>query len=458
MNEFNNITFDEETHTYQYNNKRADVSVTSLIHQYSQEFDEEATAERMANKRGVSVEVILDEWRNKRDYSCVKGNEIHKFAQGLWKGEEYNTDYTTIETRFVEQLRADLEVLKPQAIAFYNDYADMLELVKDEQYIYDEDYDCAGSIDLLCKNKYTNEFVIVDFKSNDNFDKKAYSDMKVPLHELADNNLSHYSLQLEIYKQIFEKNTAKKVECTFIVHFDLTKDNYTIIEPLNVKKEVKKILEMRRRNRMGRLILIMGEGGSGKTSSLRNIPCDEHIYVDCDKKGLNYKGWKNDYNAEKRNYFPINDSDLVVKLLKKASEEKPSVKYITIDTINSIMIAKEMRETKNKGYEKWSELAVGIYGIIECIPDLRDDLTVILVGHSQTDEDGFTRLLTNGRKLEKIGIEKYFNTVLLAKCIDGKYLLETRANNSTARTPFGAFEELTIDNDIMKVIEVLKEY
>ena len=65
----------------------------------------------------------------------------------------------------------------------------------------------------------------------------------------------------------------------------------------------------------------------------------------------------------------------------------------------------------------------------------------------------------NGRKLNKIGLEKYFDTVLIAKNNDGKYVFETKSPNSTARTPMGSYDdEQYIDNDLYEVIKVLKEY
>ena len=68
-------------------------------------------------------------------------------------------------------------------------------------------------------------------------------------------------------------------------------------------------------------------------------------------------------------------------------------------------------------------------------------------------------LLTNGKKLNKIGLEKYFDTVLIAKNNDGKYVFETKSPNSTARTPMGSYDdEQYIDNDLYEVIKVLKEY
>ena len=117
---------------------------------------------------------------------------------------------------------------------------------------------------------------------------------------------------------------------------------------------------------------------------------------------------------------------------------------------------------KEKNYDKWQDLAYSVYDIINYANTLRDDLTIIFVMHSQTERDDtgfyFTRAKTSGKKLDKIVVESKFSTVLLAKCIDGKYIFETHSNNSTVKTPLGAFEEDTIENDIVKVLKALKDY
>jgi hypothetical protein len=94
---------------------------------------------------------------------------------------------------------------------------------------------------------------------------------------------------------------------------------------------------------------------------------------------------------------------------------------------------------------------------------MREDMTIIFVAHTQVDRDEntgmtWTRIKTNGRKLDKIVLESKFTTVFHARCMDGNYIFETRSNNSTAKTPMGAFEEATIENDIMKALERLEEY
>ena len=278
--------------------------------------------------------------------------------------------------------------------------------------------------------------------------------------DIKDITFEHYKIQLSIYRYFLEEYAHIPIsDNMFIVYLSEKEESYNIIQIPYLKNEVEKILKLRRANKMAKMILVMGEPASGKTVSLRNIPKNELYYIDCDKKGLNYKGWKNDFNEENKNYFKTNDGELIAKCMQGISEKREDIHYIVIDTINSIMIADEMRRSKDKNFDKWIDLASCIFNLVNIVPDLRDDITVIFIGHTQTDDEGFTRLLTNGKKLNKIGLEKYFDTVLIAKNNDGKYVFETKSPNSTARTPMGSYDdEQYIDNDLYEVIKVLKEY
>ena len=118
-----------------------------------------------------------------------------------------------------------------------------------------------------------------------------------------------------------------------------------------------------------------------------------------------------------------------------------------------------MRRSKEKVYDKWVDLAQSVYNIVDYSNKMRDDLTVILIGHTQTSDDGFTCMLTKGRKLNKICLESKMTTVLLSRINDnGEYVFETRARNSTAKTPRGAFDADEIPNDITLVIDALKDF
>lgn len=213
---------------------------------------------------------------------------------------------------------------------------------------------------------------------------------------------------------------------------------------------------------MAKLIGLFGESGAGKTTSLRGLDPKTTFIVDADKKGLSWKGWREQYSPEKMNYWKCDDKDMILEGLKKLNAARPDLKVIVIDTINGIMIADEMKRSKEKGYDKWIDLATAVYDIIDTALMMRDDLTVVFVAHAQTvlEDTGymFTRMKTSGKKLDKIVLESKFPTVLLAKAVAGNYVFETHANNSTAKTPLGAFDTDTIPNDLAAVIKVLEEY
>ena len=211
-------------------------------------------------------------------------------------------------------------------------------------------------------------------------------------------------------------------------------------------------------------ICIMGESGSGKTTSMRNLDPDSTFYVDCDKKGLSWKGWKESFSGEKKNYLVTDFPAVALQALKKVDKDPQykHIKVIVFDTVNGLMVADEMRRMKEKGYDKWLDLAAAIYDLVDYSLTVREDLTPIFIAHTQTDHDDngymFTRVKTSGRKLDKITLESKFSTVLLAKVIDGKYVFETRSDFSTAKTPMGAFAEKDIPNDIAEVLKALEEY
>lgn len=213
---------------------------------------------------------------------------------------------------------------------------------------------------------------------------------------------------------------------------------------------------------MAKVICIMGESGSGKTTSMRNLDPETTYYIDSDRKGLSWKGWKKQYNTEKKNYFCSDEPEKVKSKLVGISEKCPKIKTVVIDTIGSIMVADEMRRSREKGFDKWLDLATCVWDMVDMAYLLREDLTVIFVAHTQTErtEDGyiFTKIKTSGKKLDKICLESKFTTVLIAKCIDGEFVFETRAKNSTAKTPMGLFDTDTIPNDIKTVIEALEEF
>ena len=215
------------------------------------------------------------------------------------------------------------------------------------------------------------------------------------------------------------------------------------------------------------MIGLMGESGSGKTTAMRNLPPEETFYIDADKKGLNWKGWKTQYSADNKNYWASDSFSTVSSLLRRINEQDQfkHIKYVVIDTLNGMMVAEEMRILAMQSGDKrsaWSDLASNGWAIINQCLEMREDLTVIILCHSETisDENGIirTRIKTNGRKLEKLVLESKMTTVIWAVRQDGKYKFILSADGSTCKVPLGSFDADECDNDIMIIIKALEDF
>lgn len=211
---------------------------------------------------------------------------------------------------------------------------------------------------------------------------------------------------------------------------------------------------------MGQLIGVMGESGSGKTTSARTLNPAHTLYVDVDGKGLSWRGWRKQYSQANKNYVRVDDPARIGQMLDYAAS-RPEVEVVVVDTINSAMVADEQRRKDEKGYDKWSDMAWAVWSNLDKANSLRDDLTVVMMAHSQTDADDFgrrwTRIKTSGRKLDKLVVESKMTTVLWAKRRDGEHVFITQSDDSTAKAPMDSLGEVE-PNDLFAIVDKLRDY
>lgn len=448
---FGKYTFIEDGHYYLCNGKRVGISTTGLISQYEQEFDSDTISQMVANKRGISQQEVLEEWRIENLHSTIKGSMIHEFAQSLWEEKEYKFDYSNVPPEInLDRLKSDIKKLIPQAINFYDDYKDMYELIGCEIYLGDEDFDECGATDQMMLNKYTGGIAIIDYKTNKKIEYESYKHKKmlIPLHKFDDCNYVHYSFQLGDYKFKFEKNANLKVDETFIVYFNTNADNYEIIEPLNMGNEVEKILENRRVKNMNSVpVLLIGASGSGKSTSLRNFKGEEVAVVNVLGKPLPFKS---DIKAGK-----CDDYATILKAIANTNK-----KTIVIDDANYLITNEFMNKSSVKGYDKYNELASNFWNLINGIKNIEGGKTVYLIMHEDTDEYGNVKPKTIGKLLDdKCNIQGLFTICIRSMFDNGNYIFRLKTNGQDCvKTPFGMFENETMENDLKEFDEVVREY
>lgn len=451
LQHFKGIKFHEEQHFYTLNDYKFGISATSLIETYAQEFDSNSISQMVANKRGISQQDVLNEWKKENEFSCIKGSCIHLKAQSLWMKDNYEIDYNIIDDAIDKnRLKKEYDIMSKQAINFYNDYKDMYDMIQDEFIVWSKEFDIAGSIDGIMYNKYTQQCCILDFKSNKDlqFESKYHKKMKVPLHKLDDVNGQHYYIQLSIYKYLIEKYTNIKADELFIVYFNINADNYEIIEIPYLKEEVIKILENRREKDMNSVpVLLIGQSGSGKSTSLRNFKGDEVAVVNVLGKPLPFKS---DIKAGK-----CDDYATILKAI--ASTPK---KTIVIDDANYLITNEFMNKSSVKGFDKYNEMGNNFFNLINGIKNIQGGKTVYLIMHEDTDENGNVKPKTIGKLLDdKVNIQGMFTICIRSMFDNGNYIFRLKTNGQDCvKTPFGMFESDSMENDLKGFDKVVREY
>lgn len=251
---FKNVRFFENNHKYKINGTFSKYSVTSLLKKYTLEFESDKIAKNVAFKQNKTKEDVLKEWEYKKNYSCFKGTEFHKYVENFLNRKFISLDEDSFErfllsesSKNIEQTKEDYKNNFKQMIInflnFYKWYDENYYFLKSEFVVGDIDSGICGTIDNLSFHKKDKTLAILDYKTNQNIKKQGFNRQKMlnELSHLDDCELVKYSLQLHIYKHILEKNTKFEVKDLHIVWFP-EKDKYQIMQPLSLEKEAEMVL------------------------------------------------------------------------------------------------------------------------------------------------------------------------------------------------------------------------
>jgi len=197
---------------------------------------------------------------------------------------------------------------------------------------------------------------------------------------------------------------------------------------------------------MGIGILVIGESGTGKSTSIRNLTNAGILNVY--GKPLPFKN-----NAIKT--VTIDDCNKIIERLKKAT-----VDIIVIDDFQGLLVTQFMGRAKENGYQKYTEMACGYYNVIRAVQALPPEKRVYFMSHIERDQNGYEKVKTIGKLLdEKVTVEGLFTIVLKTTVVDNKYWFRTHNSGSdTVKSPMGMFEQDAIPNDLAEVDRVICQY
>ena len=204
---------------------------------------------------------------------------------------------------------------------------------------------------------------------------------------------------------------------------------------------------------MAQKLLIMGESGTGKSTSLRNCDPAKTAVVNPVGKALPFKG------SDKFTMLnSVTDSRTITKFMKE--QAAAGKKLIVVDDFQYILAVPYMNRIKESGWDKYNDFGANYFDIIEVCKEIPDDVVVAYMTHLETLDNGLTTVKLIGKLLrEKITIEGLFTVVLRTSVSEGKYYFLTQnSGKDTVKSPLGMFPTYAIDNDLNYVADKIRNY
>jgi hypothetical protein len=211
---------------------------------------------------------------------------------------------------------------------------------------------------------------------------------------------------------------------------------------------------------MSNLIVILGESGTGKSTSYRHLNPKETFIINVLNKPLPFRGYKKHYNLESKNYLESDKYPEILKYLAAINERRLDIKTIIIDDFSFLMNNEFMRRCRERGFDKFTEMSVNMFEILELCKNFRPDLYCFIMCHTEKDHTGIIKPKTVGKMTgDYVGIAERVSIVLHSQIIDMQYKFLTQNDGvCVAKSPMGMFSELYIDNDLCDIRQKIDSY
>ena len=209
--------------------------------------------------------------------------------------------------------------------------------------------------------------------------------------------------------------------------------------------------------------MILGESGTGKSTSLRNLDPQHTLLIQTVSKPLPFRSseWKKCTKENPAGSVLVTDNSAsIVQAMSRTKRE-----IIVIDDFQYLLANEFMRrvtdhEAGNSAFAKYNEIARHAWDVLMASTSLPEYKRVYILSHTSTDDFGKTKIKTIGKLLdEKIVMEGLVTIVLRTQVQNGNYLFSTRNSGSdTVKSPLGLFDEEMIENDLATVDSQIFNY
>jgi len=203
--------------------------------------------------------------------------------------------------------------------------------------------------------------------------------------------------------------------------------------------------------------MILGQSGTGKSASLRNMKAESTLLIQAISKPLPFRSKWSAVSKDNPtgNIYHTDNADAICNAMLKTTRD-----VIVIDDFQYVMSNEFMRRSAEKGYDKFTEIGRNAWNILSTANNLPAHKRVYILSHTENDEQGRVKAKTIGKMLDQvITVEGMFTIVLRSQIINEQYVFSTQNNgNDTCKSPIDMFADLHIENDLAKIDAAIVEY
>jgi len=232
---FGHIGYVDAPHKYyDLNTRKQLISVTTLIGKYKQKFNSDYWSKKKAKDYGTTPEKVLNYWDKLRILGTTRGSILHDYLENRCYNKIFEIDYDMylpyLDTSEFIQFHKKQSKLITMADNYIKDHSHIIP-IKPELIVGNKKV--AGQVDFFGYNIDTNNYTLVDFKTDKKIDyTNKYQSFKSFLSHLEECEINKYSLQIKTYEKLLN-SVVEHIEEKYIVWFNADNDNY---KKINIKE------------------------------------------------------------------------------------------------------------------------------------------------------------------------------------------------------------------------------
>lgn len=223
-------------------------------------------------------------------------------------------------------------------------------------------------------------------------------------------------------------------------------------------------------------VAIVGDSGTGKTSSLGNFPelgiegLDPRTtaIINVAGKDLPFKGWMNQYKgklSEGGNFMESQNHTAIAQAISYVNKDRPDIEDIVLDDAQYLMAFDFMDRIDEVGFDKFTAMGSSMYKVFKAARDAKR-INVYFMWHPERTEALGSKMKTVGALVDKYFTPEGLFTILLYTKVgtgtDGspKYQFVTNYvdKHYPAKSPVGMFDKIYIPNDLGYVKKAIHAY